>query len=121
MEDYNFWRDLFDTYQSLPPGLQLAWLIALAAVALSITLGTTRLLELILTRRRRRRRRRRREYKEPQTVDPPLAAWPSTATINTAAAAGLYRVAIDEHGVPYLETVGDVPRLDWDGGNDRRG
>ena len=119
MEDYNFWRDLFDTYQSLPPGLQLAWLIALAAVALSITLGTTRLLELILTRRRHRRSGEDGEKR--QMVDPPLAAWPSTATINTAAAAGLYRVAIDEHGVPYLETVGDVPRLDWDGGNDRRG
>ena len=25
MDDYNFWRDLFDTYQSLPPWMQFAW------------------------------------------------------------------------------------------------
>ncbi|MGI9421918.1 MAG: hypothetical protein ACR2PA_01915 [Hyphomicrobiaceae bacterium] len=27
MDDYNFWQDLLDTYQSLPPWLQLAWLV----------------------------------------------------------------------------------------------
>ena len=27
MEDYNFWRDLFDTYQSLPDWLKFAWLV----------------------------------------------------------------------------------------------
>ncbi|MEW7009424.1 hypothetical protein [Lentilitoribacter sp. EG35] len=27
MEDYNFWQDLFDTYQSLPDWMKFAWLI----------------------------------------------------------------------------------------------
>ena len=27
MQYYNFWQDLFDTYQSLPNWLKLAWLI----------------------------------------------------------------------------------------------
>ena len=26
MDDYNFWQDAFDTYQSLSDGLKLAWL-----------------------------------------------------------------------------------------------
>ena len=26
MEDYNFWQDLFDTYQSLPDWMKFAWL-----------------------------------------------------------------------------------------------
>ena len=28
---------------------------------------------------------------------------------------GLYRVRTDENGGPYLEQVGTVPQLDWDG------
>lgn len=27
MEDYNFWQDLFDTYQSLPDWMKFAWLV----------------------------------------------------------------------------------------------
>ncbi|MEP1092985.1 MAG: hypothetical protein ABJH33_02090 [Rhizobiaceae bacterium] len=47
-QDYIFWRDLFDTYQSLPPWLQLAWLIALAALVLAAGRGFGRIVALII-------------------------------------------------------------------------
>ena len=31
--DYNFWADLFDTYQSLTLGLQTGWMLALLIFA----------------------------------------------------------------------------------------
>ncbi|MDJ0821542.1 MAG: hypothetical protein QNJ09_06985 [Paracoccaceae bacterium] len=36
METYNFWSDLFDTYQSLSDWLQLAWLVVPPAFLLGV-------------------------------------------------------------------------------------
>ena len=36
MQDYNFWQDVFDTYQSLSIALQLAWLILPPAFVLGL-------------------------------------------------------------------------------------
>ena len=47
--DYIFWRDLLDTFQSLPPWLQLACLLILAALAIATGRGMCRLLLQILT------------------------------------------------------------------------
>lgn len=30
MQDYNFWRDLFDTYQSLSDGVQIVWMVVIS-------------------------------------------------------------------------------------------
>ncbi|MEP0941452.1 MAG: hypothetical protein ABJH63_01080 [Rhizobiaceae bacterium] len=48
--DYYFWRELFDTYQSLRPWLQLAWLITLAALVLAAGRGFGRMVTLIIHR-----------------------------------------------------------------------
>ena len=37
MQDYNFWRDFFDTYQSLSDGMKFAWLAMPALFALGLT------------------------------------------------------------------------------------
>jgi len=37
MDDYNFWRDLFDTYQSLPDWLKLLWLVVPPGFVLALT------------------------------------------------------------------------------------
>ncbi len=36
MEDYNFWADLFDTYQSLPDWIKALWLIVPPAFLLGL-------------------------------------------------------------------------------------
>ena len=36
--DYNFWADLFDTYQSLTVGLQTGWMLALLIFATIVTM-----------------------------------------------------------------------------------
>ncbi len=36
MEDYNFWQDFFDTYQSLSDGTKALWLIVPAAFVLGL-------------------------------------------------------------------------------------
>ena len=48
--DYIFWRDLLDTFQSLPPWLQLACLLILTALAVATGRGLCRLLLQILAR-----------------------------------------------------------------------
>ena len=103
MDDYNFWRDLFDTYQSLPPWMQFAWFcgiwLAYIATATIILLG--------LRWRRRRRGTDPTAYRTIATLPGPLGD------------AGLYRVKTDTDGVPYLEQVGTVPMLDWDDADKR--
>ena len=42
MDTYNFWQDVFDTYQSLPVGLQLAWLVLPPAFVLALVALTLR-------------------------------------------------------------------------------
>jgi len=36
MENYNFWQDFFDTYQSLSDGMKFAWLIVPPAFLLGL-------------------------------------------------------------------------------------
>ena len=36
MEDYNFWQDFFDTYQSLPDWMKALWLIVPPAFLLGL-------------------------------------------------------------------------------------
>ena len=36
MDAYNFWRDLFDTYQSLSDWMKLAWLVVPPAFLLGL-------------------------------------------------------------------------------------
>ena len=97
MDDYHFWRDLFDTYQSLPPWMQFAWfcVIWLAYV------GTVGLVILGL------------RWRQPKKASD--AACRTIATLpGPLGEPGLYRVKTDSDGVPYLEQVGTVPMLDWD-------
>lgn len=49
MDDYNFWRDFFDTYQSLPDWMKFAWLVVppafllgLAAILMRYQIATKR-------------------------------------------------------------------------------
>ena len=42
MEDYNFWQDFFDTYQSLSDGTKALWLIVPAAFVLGLIALITR-------------------------------------------------------------------------------
>lgn len=37
MEDYNFWRDVLDTYQSFSNWLKFAWLVVPAVMFLGLT------------------------------------------------------------------------------------
>ena len=64
--EYIFWRDLLDTFQSLPPWLQLACLLILAALAVATGRGLCHLLLQILNR--------------PKNVPPP-AATPLTSPL----------------------------------------
>ena len=106
--DYNFWADLFDTYQSLTVGLQTGWMLALLIFATIVTMIIGRQFDNIsdLWRRRREERNRRKAsdagYQMINALPGPLGD------------SGLYRVRTDEDGVPYLEQVGTVPQLDWD-------
>ena len=43
-QDYNFWRDLLDTYQSLPDWLKLVWLRIPAAMITAAGNALTRLI-----------------------------------------------------------------------------
>jgi len=36
MEDYNFWKDFFDTYQSFPDWMKALWLVVPPAFALGL-------------------------------------------------------------------------------------
>lgn len=83
-QDYNFWRDLFDTYQSLTPWLQLAWLIALSALTFATGRGLTRLIQSAL-------------QKQPSALSspPPLG----------------YGDAADERGVAQVERLGKTSAL----------
>ncbi|MCJ8307711.1 MAG: hypothetical protein MJH08_01470 [Hyphomicrobiales bacterium] len=108
--DYNFWADLFDTYQSLTVGLQTGWMLALLIFATIVTMLIFRQFDNIfdLWRRRQRRLDKRKNasdagYQMINALPGPLGD------------PGLYRVMADEDGVPYLEQVGTVPQLDWDG------
>ena len=112
MEDYNFWADLFDTYQSLPDWLKLAWLIALAAVALFATKRITGLLEALLFRWRAKPAQKTQQAAPAAVVAAVAAAPPPPQGLDPS---GLFRVRTDEHGGMYLEPVGPTPMLDWDG------
>ena len=110
--DYNFWADLFDTYQSLTVGLQTGWMLALLIFATIVTMLIFRQFDNIFDLWRRRARRRQREGRR-------KASDAGYQMINALPGPlgdpGLYRVMADEDGVPYLEQVGTVPQLDWDG------
>ena len=106
--DYNFWADLFDTYQSLTVGLHTGWMLALLIFATIVTMLIFRQFDNIFDLWRRRGERNRRKasdagYQMINALPGPLGD------------PGLYRVMADEDGVPYLEQVGTVPQLDWDG------
>ena len=105
--DYNFWADLFDTYQSLTLGLQTGWMLALLIFATIIAMLIGRQLDNIFDLWRRRRRERRNKASD--------AGYQMIAALpGPLGDSGLYRVMADEDGVPYLEQVGTVPQLDWD-------
>ena len=105
--DYNFWADLFDTYQSLTLGLQTGWMLALLIFATIVVMLIGRQLDNIFDLWRRRRGERRKMASE--------AGYQMIAALpGPLGDSGLYRVMADEDGVPYLEQVGPVPQLDWD-------
>ncbi|MCJ8310297.1 MAG: hypothetical protein HRU27_17835 [Rhizobiaceae bacterium] len=111
MDDYNFWRDLFDTYQSLPPWMQFAWFCGIVLTYFG-TAALTAYTVLGLTRRRRRRQRRRQQ-EEPEKGNPHFTT--TAALPDGFEPSGLFRVRTDDHGGLYLEQVGPTPMLDWDG------
>ena len=51
--DYNFWRDLLDTYQSLPDWLKFCWLFIPAALLTLAGHGLTRLARELVSGRLR--------------------------------------------------------------------
>ena len=110
--DYNCWADLFDTYQSLTVGLQTGWMLALLIFATIVTMLIFRQFDNIfdLWRRRARRRRGEERRKASDAGYQMINALPGPLGDS-----GLYRVRTDEDGVPYLEQVGTVPQLYWDG------
>ena len=112
--DYNFWADLFDTYQSLTVGLQTGWMLALLCFATIVTMIIGRQFDNIFDLWRRRGERRRRERRN-KASDPGYKMIAGGALPGPLGDSGLYRVMADENGVPYLEQVGTVPQLDWDG------
>ena len=91
--DYIFWRDLLDTFQSLPPWLQLACLLILAALAIATGRGMCRLLLQILTR--------------PKNASPPSppAAMPSPLP------EGTYWMVVDAQGHMQMQPMDDVRQL----------
>ncbi len=80
--DYNFWRDLLDTYQSLTPWVQMLWLIAPLGFALALI--------------KIPKSTPRRQTSPLSPPSPPPAAMPH------------YRGTIDAQGVLYLEPVADL-------------
>ena len=108
MDDYNFWRDLFDTYQSLPPWIQFAWFcgIVLAYIG-TAALATCAVLGIAGRRRRQRRRGTPEEVNSHSTAKAALPDGPEPS--------GLFRFRTDDHGGLYLEHAGSVPQLEWDG------
>ena len=108
--DYNFWADLFDTYQSLTVGLHTGWMLALLIFATIVTMLIFRQFDNIFDLWRRRARRRRDQQKKASHPGYQMIA----ALPGPLGDSGLSRVMADEDGVPYLEQVGTVPQLDWD-------
>ena len=106
MEDYNFWRDLFDTYQSLPPWMQFAWMcgILLAYIA------TATIMMLGLSWRPRRRRRRRRGPRTEPDVDRHPASEP-VHPLPSHLPPGAYAMIIGEDGVQRIEHLPTRPAL----------
>ena len=88
--DYIFWRDLLDTFQSLPPWLQLACLLILAALAVATGRGLCRLLLQILTR--------------PKNATPSPPALPE----------GTYWMVVDAQGHMQVQPMDDVRQLTAD-------
>ena len=113
--DYNFWADLFDTYQSLTPGLQTGWMLALLIFATIVTMLIFRQFDNIFDLWRRRGERRRREGRRNRRKASEAGYQMINALPGPLGDTGLYRVMADEDGVPYLEQVGTVPQLYWDG------
>ena len=107
--DYNFWADLFDTYQSLTVGLQTGWMLALLIFATIVTMIIGRQFDNIFDLWRQRRLDKRKN-----ASDAGYKMIAGGALPGPLGDSGLYRVRTDEDGVPYLEQVGTVPMLDWD-------
>ena len=102
MEDYNFWRDLFDTYQSLPPWMQFAWmcgiLLAYVATATIVMFGLT-------WRRRRERRPRTEADVDRHPASAPVHPLPSKLP------PGAYAMIVGEDGVQRIEHLPTRPAL----------
>ena len=94
-QDYNFWRDLFNTYQSLPDFLKFVWVVAPSLLLLAAGRRVAKLIELAIVGHR------------PPEVSPSLMevldAMPESKMV--------LRVRHDEHGMFYLEQVKDMPQL----------
>ena len=89
--DYIFWRDLLDTFQSLPPWLQLACLLILAVLSVATGRGLCRLLLQILTR--------------PKNVPSPSPPSP------TPLPEGTYWMGVDAQGHMQVQPMDDVRQL----------
>ena len=94
-QDYNFWRDLLDTYQSLPDFLKFVWVVVPSLLLLAAGRWLGRLVELAIIGHR------------PAPLSPSLQeildAMPQSNM--------MLRVRHDEHGTFYLEQVDDLPQL----------
>ena len=101
MEDYNFWRDLLDTYQSLPPWMQFAWFCGILLAYLGTAALATCAVFGITGRRRRR-------------GEPENATSHDATLYDGLDPSRLFRVRTDNHGGLYLEQVGSVPQLEWE-------
>ena len=77
--DYNFWRDLLDTYQSLPDWLKFCWLVVPSGLLLVAGSGVSRLMR--------------------RAISPPAATPPSPPPPPR------YRGALDDEGVLILEPL----------------
>ncbi|MGI9364190.1 MAG: hypothetical protein ACR2O8_03325 [Rhizobiaceae bacterium] len=76
--DYNIWRDLLDTYQSLSQTLQILWLIVPPIFVLALLTLPGWSFQQWRRRRRERRRRWRRESQRRSWQ------WPTSASAATA-------------------------------------
>ena len=99
--EYIFWRDLLDTFQSLPPWLQLACLLILAALAVATGRGACHLLLQILTR--------------------PKNASPSSPPAAPPLPEGPYWMVVDAQGHMQVQPFDDVRQLTADADPKRLG